>query len=86
MDRDQMDLLVEIMEEHFVVLETALYLDNQPDDQNALRLHNESSRRYHQLLEMYETRYGPLRNTSMSDYPWGYVDDPWPWDVDFTNY
>ena len=47
MDREQMNLLVEIMEENFVVLETALYLDTHPYDEAALRLHNSSSQRYH---------------------------------------
>lgn len=86
MDRAQMDLLVQIMEANFVVIETALYLDTHPNDESALSLHNNSSQRYHQLLDMYESRYGPLRNTSMSDYPWGYIDEPWPWDINFTNF
>ena len=44
MDREQMNLLVEIMEENFVVLETALYLDTHPYDEAALRLHNTAPR------------------------------------------
>lgn len=86
MDRTQMDLLVEIMQENFVLVETALYLDTHPNDETALRLHNSTSQRYHQLLAMYESRYSPLRNTSMSRYPWGYIDEPWPWDINFTNF
>lgn len=85
MDREQMNLLVEIMEENFVVLETALYLDTHPYDEAALRLHNSSSQRYHQLVDMYESRYGPLRNTSMSGHPWAYIDELWPWDINFAN-
>jgi spore coat protein JB len=34
---------------------------------------------------MYESRYGPLRNTSMSGHPWAYIDEPWPWDINFAN-
>ncbi|MDR7871496.1 MAG: spore coat protein CotJB [Tissierellaceae bacterium] len=85
MDRAQMRLLVDIMEANFVVVETALYLDTHPNDEGALRLHNSSSQRYQQLLDMYESRYSPLRNTSTSRYPWGYVEEPWPWDINFTN-
>ncbi|MBC8591531.1 spore coat protein CotJB [Wansuia hejianensis] len=86
MNKAQKDLLVEIMEINFVLVETALYLDTHPNDENALRLHNNSSHRYHQLLDMYEAKYGPLRNTSMSGYPWAYIEEPWPWDIDFNNF
>lgn len=86
MDRAQMDLLVEIMEVSFILVETALYLDTHPDDERALRLHNNNSLRYKQLVDMYEARYSPLTINSMSRYPWGYVDEPWPWDINFTNF
>lgn len=84
MDKAQMDALVEIMEAYFVLLETALYLDTHPNDERALRLHNNYSQRYNQLVDMYEVRYSPLRNTSMSRYPWAYINEPWPWDINFT--
>lgn len=83
MDREEMNLLVEISEANFVVLETALYLDINPSDESALYLHNNASRRYHQLLNIYETRYSLLRNTSEDSCPWSYVEEPWPWDINF---
>lgn len=85
MDREQLDLLLEIMEVSFVLDETALYLNIQPNDERALRLHNNSASQYAQLLDMYQARYGLLRNEGMSRYPWSYIDDPWPWDVNFNN-
>ncbi|CAK7001273.1 spore coat protein CotJB [Tissierella sp. P1] len=86
MDRTQMDFLIELMEVSFVLVETALYLNTHPNDEKALRLHNNASQRYSELEAMYEAKYGPLRNTGMSRYPWGYIDGPWPWEINFTNF
>lgn len=85
MDREQMNMLVELMEVSFVLLETALYLNTHPNDERALRLHNNTSGQYAQLKEMYQARYGPLTNQGMSRYPWSYINDPWPWDMEFNN-
>lgn len=84
MDRDQINMLRELMEVSFVLIETALYLNTHPNDERALRLHNNASQQNMQLEEMYQARYGPLKNTGMSRYPWSYINDPWPWDVNFT--
>lgn len=84
MDRDQMNLLLEIMQVSFVLIETALFLNTHPNDERALRIHNNASMQSAKLEEMYEAQYGPLRNTSMSRYPWAYINDPWPWDMNFT--
>lgn len=86
MDRAQMDMLVELMEVGFSLLESALYLNTHPSDERALRMHNNWSQQYDQLAGMYVARYGPLKNTDMSDCPWAYINDPWPWEINFTNY
>lgn len=83
MDREQMSMMLELMEVSFVLIETALYLNTHPDDERALRIHNNASRQYSQLEEMYQARYGPLRYTGMSRHPWAYINAPWPWDVNF---
>ena len=83
MDRNQMNMLIELMQVSFVSLETALYLNTHPNDDRALRLHNNVSMQYSQLVEIYEAQYGPLKNTSMSRYPWAYINDPWPWEINF---
>jgi spore coat protein JB len=83
MDREQQALLLSIMEASFVSLETALYLNTHPDDERALRLHNNAAQQQMQLEEMYTSRYGPLRNNQLSRFPWAYINDPWPWDMEF---
>jgi len=83
MDRDQKMLLKEIMEYSFALVETALYLDTHPYDERALRLHNDYSSRYHELVSIYEAKYGPLTNDRMSGCPWAYINGPWPWEINF---
>lgn len=86
MDRAQKDLLIEIMETSFVLIETALYLDTHPYDENALRTHNNASQKYEDIVNLYELRYGPLTYTSMSKSPWSYINGPWPWEINFNEY
>lgn len=86
MDRFQMDLLVELMEISFVLVETSLYLNTHPNDEKALLLHNNTSQEYAQLKLIYQARYGPLTSNEMSRYPWAYIEEPWPWEINFTNF
>lgn len=86
MDRAQKDLLLEIMETSFTLIETTLYLDTHPDDERALRLHNNTSQKYDELVSIYQAKYGLLTYTGMSRYPWSYIDGPWPWEINFTNF
>lgn len=86
MDRQEKELLIEIMKVSFALIETALYLDTHPDDQIALGLHNDYSKRYSEIVNMYEMRYTPLSYTGSSKDYWSYVNSPWPWDVEFNNY
>ena len=83
MTYEQKELLLEIMQVQFANLESALYLNTHPDDEEALIYHNNSAERLMQLEHLYERRYGPLRNTSKSRQPWAYINEPWPWDVEF---
>lgn len=85
MNREQLCALKEIMEVSFVLIETALYLNTHPDDDRALRLHNSTSVQLNRLEAAYQSRFSPLRNTGMSRCPWSYINDPWPWEIDFTD-
>ena len=86
MDSIQMNMLVELMEVSFVVLESALYLNTHPNDERALLHHNNWSQQYEQLEGIYVSNFGPLRNTDISRYPWAYINEPWPWEINFINY
>ncbi|NMB44645.1 MAG: spore coat protein CotJB [Clostridiales bacterium] len=83
MDREQKSLLKKIMELDFAVVETNLYLDTHPCDERALRLHNTLVKKADEVKCLYECKYGPIKGCSMSKYPWQYIKEPWPWDMEF---
>jgi spore coat protein JB len=86
MDRNHMNLLKEIMEIGFVLVETGLYLDTHPDDKRVLGIHNSYSQKYTELVALYNSQYGPLKYTDMSRYPYSYALTIWPWDIDYNNF
>lgn len=72
-------LMKKIMEYKFAIIELGLYLDTHPDDNKALCLHNDYTRRYKELTDKYQKTYGPLT----IDYPcnkWRWLEMPWPWE------
>lgn len=83
MDNKQLKLLNELMELGFCLVETNLYLDTHPYDERALRLHNTLSGQYQELETLYTSQYGPMKYTGMSQYPWRYIEEPWPWEIDY---
>jgi len=84
MHKDQLALLKELMDVHFVLVETNLYLDTHPTDERALRLHNTYSNKYKELECVYSSKYGPLQAMDMSKLPWQYIESPWPWEIDYS--
>jgi len=81
--RDRLELLKEIMAIDFSLVELNLYLDTHPMDQRAIRLHNEYVMRSKMLKEKYEKEYAPLTHRFISDCPWEWIEDPWPWEIDY---
>ena len=83
MDRRRREMLEEIQAIEFVTLELNLYLDTHPDDERALREFNTYGKKLRKLVCQYEAMYGPLMNFgfSPSQYPFRWVEDPWPWDM-----
>jgi len=75
------DLLKEIMAVDFVVYELALFLNTHPMDRRALEDHNNFARRSQELRTMYEKKYGPLTLGSVSEFPYQYINNPWPWEI-----
>ncbi|HHW02044.1 MAG TPA: spore coat protein CotJB [Thermoanaerobacterales bacterium] len=78
---DMVEMIKEIQAVDFAVYELALFLDTHPDDRQALDDHNKLSRRSYQLKANYEEKYGPLRLDSLSQYPYQYINEPWPWEI-----
>ena len=85
MDNDRKTMLMNLMAEEFTAIELNLYLDTHPEDRKALNDFNETVERLNDLKAQYEKRYGPLLNFgfSSSEYPWQWIDEPWPWEINF---
>lgn len=82
MDRYYCDLMRQLQEVSFALVDLNLYLDNYPNNQQALADYNMLVQKYDELKRMYETTYGPLANFGYapSQYPWQWVCEPWPWE------
>lgn len=80
-------LLTKFQELSFACLDMNLYLDNNPDDKNAINMYNSLCNQLLQAKCAYENRYGPLTNFGYAPtkYPWQWVCNPWPWDKEFND-
>ena len=73
------DMIMQIKAYQFAVTDIALYLDTHPEDERALCLHREYTRRLKELRDKYQKVYGPLT----IEYPcnkWRWIEEPWPWE------
>lgn len=73
------EMMMQIRELDFAIIELALYLDTHPDDQKALCLHREYCKKVKDLKDKYQKVYGPLTIY----YPcnkWRWLEEPWPWE------
>jgi spore coat protein JB len=85
METNQIDLLKKIMELEFVCIDLNLYLDTHPEDQKALTDYNYYFNQLSLLKQQYSQYYGPLMSFGhcQSQYPWKWVEDPWPWEIEY---
>ena len=73
------ELAMQIKAYQFAVTDIALYLDTHPEDERALCLHREYTRRLKDLRDKYQKVYGSLT----IEYPcnkWRWLEEPWPWE------
>ena len=78
-DMQREELAMKIKEYQFAVTDIALYLDTHPEDEKALCLHREYTRKLKELRDKYQKVYGPLT----IEYPcnkWRWLEEPWPWE------
>ena len=73
-------LMVQIYD--FCAHELTLYLDVNPNDQEAIRLRTEYSNLAKQALVQYESKYSALNLSSdtLSAIPWAWDTKKWPWE------
>ena len=76
------DMLMQLQELKFAMIELGLYLDLNDKDRNALNLFNEYQKKEKELCKMFEQKYGPLTFDSMEyKNSWTWDNGPWPWEV-----
>lgn len=63
----------------FAIIELGLYLDTHPDDEKALCLHNEYTKKFRVLEDQYQRIYGPL-SIMFPCRKWRWLEEPWPWE------
>jgi len=74
--------LCELMALSFAITELGLYLDTHKSDKEALQLYRSYVALAKEGRKRYEESYGPLRQTSVGDMGWTWINDPWPWDYE----
>ena len=76
------DLIMQIDEQRFAIIEMNLYLDIYPNDKNALNKFNSYLRKEKELINLYESKYGPMTISSpVQTANWLWNNSPWPWEV-----
>ena len=76
------DMLMQLQELKFAMIELGLYLDLNDKDRNALNLFNEYQKKEKELCKIFENKYGPLTFDSMEyKNSWTWDNGPWPWEV-----
>lgn len=76
------DLLLQIDEQRFAMIEINLYLDLYPNDKSALSKFNTYLKKEKELVTLYESKYGPLTiGSPVQTNNWLWDNSPWPWEV-----
>ena len=76
------NLIMQIDEQRFAIIEMNLYLDIYPNDKNALNKFNSYLRKEKELINLYESKYGPMTISSpVQTDNWLWNNSPWPWEV-----
>ena len=77
-ERDE--LMQKIQMYAFAAHELNLYLDIYKDNKNAIEPYNEYARMTNKYINEYEQKYGAIALNSNENYPWMWVNSPWPWE------
>ena len=74
--------LLELQQLSFSLVDLNLYLDTNPDNQQAVSDYNQLFEQSWAAKSSYELQYGPMNNFGHcpATYPWGWINDPWPWE------
>ena len=76
-------MLTQIQQYAFALIDLDLYLDVNPNDNNAIKMYNDYLSIKKQIVDKYEKMYGPLTLDSddLKKSNWLWNRGPWPWEV-----
>jgi spore coat protein JB len=77
------ELMQQMQETDFVLVELNLYLDTHPDDEAAIAQFNQFTQHSMMLKQQFQAEFGPLYHFggSFSPAPFAWKEAPWPWQV-----
>lgn len=72
----------EVQKLHFTLIDLGLYLNNQPESREALKMYDRAKLRYLEAKKNFEDEYGPLDETGIKTERdgWSWNKGPWPWE------
>ena len=74
------ELLRKVQEACFYAYDLQLYLDTHPTDVKAMQLFTNPVAKKQELVNIYESKYGPLTaDKAAGKMPWQWIDSPWSW-------
>lgn len=79
---EQAEMLTVLDSLCFATIDLNLYLDNYPNDREALKLFNDYRQQLNAYKQEYQQKFGPLLISSdaLNKYPWAWNNSPWPWE------
>ena len=82
MESDRKALMNRISQYEFMLVELGLYLDTHCDDKEALEMYTTYVDMSREGRRMYEEKFGPLQQTSVTNECYSWLKNPWPWDYE----
>jgi len=77
------ELMRKIQALAFAKTEAELYLDCHPDNAAAIEYYHKINEELNSYILEYSNKFGPIRAEDSSRSEWNWVEDAWPWHVNF---
>ena len=78
---EQRKMMEAVYTSGFAADEARLFLDTHPDDKEALAYYQKKMNMFHQAVQRYEEKFGPiLPESAGTGGSWAWAKTPWPWE------